>query len=131
MSQPTNHQIGQMLPFKAAFSAFSSRRQEKSGRSKEKGAPNAWGQYSVAFIGGYIFAIAASTFLAHLLNALGFMPYVEAVVAALLVSFVFYGVAIIWAFAAPTVGRAALRILGSAAILMVANAAFSWFRGAP
>ena len=103
----------------------------RSAQTKEKRTPNAWGQYSVAFIGGYIFAIAASTFLAHLLNAWGLMPYVEAVVAALLISFVFYGAAIIWAFAASTVGRAAFRILGSAAILMAANAAFSWFGEAP
>ena len=80
------------------------------------------GRVLVAVIGGYAVAALASALMALILPG----ARAEAVSAALVASFAIMAAAVVWVFAAPTLGRAALGLGFVAALLMAAL----WLAGA-
>jgi hypothetical protein len=75
-----------------------------------------------AAIGGYAFAVLASVLLSNVLP----LPRPDAVLTAILSSFVFYTVAILWAFSARTARRAWTGLL----FVSVPFACFAWLTSA-
>ncbi|GAN46473.1 iron transporter [Methylobacterium radiotolerans] len=80
------------------------------------------GRVLLATLGGYAVAALASALLALILP----VPRAEAVSAGTLASFAIMAGAVIWVFAAPTLGRAAL-VLGLIALLLTGAL---WLAGA-
>ncbi|WP_342104348.1 iron transporter [Methylobacterium sp. SI9] len=80
------------------------------------------GRVLMAGIGGYAVAALASALLALILPG----ARAEAVSAALVASFAIMAAAVVWVFAAPTLGRAALGLGFATAVLIAAL----WLAGA-
>ena len=82
------------------------------GRLKKLSWQNVTSRVAAAALGGYVFTYAATACLTLLLP----LHKTEAVLTASMLSFTLYTAAILWAFAAPTPGRAWLGLLAPAAV---------------
>jgi hypothetical protein len=81
-------------------------------RSKKLSWQNVTSRVGAAAVGGYVLTYAATACLTVLLP----FQKTEAILTAAMFSFVLYTGAILWAFAAPTPGRAWLGLLVPAAV---------------